>query len=210
MFNNCFNLQSHDRKGVVTKIDYQVSKTCKSCRSRARKNNKIMQNKANFKNNQINTSTCNRSGYGNYLFLFRLKNKAKQSQFKPNFSPKLASFSPNLALFDKEIIAFWYGLRSKFGRVERIEQACLQRTLRREQKNIVDDLPKSIICVNLCESVSKNISVESVKSVANNNFILYVLRVRLWRDLAFWRELCGEISVSLSICSLKFEYEFIY
>jgi len=34
------------------------------------------------------------------------KNKAKQSQFKPNFSPKLALFSPKLALFDKRIFAF--------------------------------------------------------------------------------------------------------
>jgi len=51
-----------------------------------------MQNKANFKNAQMNTSAYNRMGYGNFLNFCRRKNKAKQSQNEPNFSPKLALF----------------------------------------------------------------------------------------------------------------------
>jgi len=66
---------------------------------RARKYNKIMQNKANFKNDQMPVTAYYRSGYVNLWPRRRRKNKAKQSQFKPNFSPKLASFFPKLALF---------------------------------------------------------------------------------------------------------------
>jgi len=63
------------------------------------KSNLFMQNKANFKNDQMPVTAYYRSGYGNYGLIFRRKNKAKQSQFKPNFSPKLA-------LFYNEIFAF--------------------------------------------------------------------------------------------------------
>jgi len=44
-----------------------------------------MQNKANFENDQMNTSTCNTSCYDNFRNFSRPKNKAKQSQNEPNF-----------------------------------------------------------------------------------------------------------------------------
>jgi len=56
---------------------------------------KKMQNKANFKNDQIDTSACITREYGIFCAFFRQKNKAKQSQFKPNFEPKLALFCSN-------------------------------------------------------------------------------------------------------------------
>ena len=59
----------------------------------------FMQNKANFKNDQIYISACFRGGYDDFLNFSRPKNKAKQSQNKANFGPKLASFSSILALF---------------------------------------------------------------------------------------------------------------
>jgi len=119
MFNNCFNLQSHDRKGVVTIIEYQASKTCKSCQNpartcpeqrrrtnspinflnRARKNNIFLQNEPNSPSVQVDISACNISGSGNFRLLFPRKNKAKQSQNEPNFGPKLALFFPKLASF---------------------------------------------------------------------------------------------------------------
>ncbi len=70
--------------------------------SRARKKNKIMQNKANLKNTEMTVTACNITSYGNFLTFLRRKNKAKQSQNKANFGPKLA-------LFYNEIIAFRYG-----------------------------------------------------------------------------------------------------
>jgi hypothetical protein len=54
------------------------------------KSNLFLQNKANFKNDRIYTSTCDKGSYGNLRAFFRRKNKAKQSQSKPNFGPKLA------------------------------------------------------------------------------------------------------------------------
>ncbi len=90
----------------ASRIMYQVSKTCKSSQNPARNKNFIMQNKANFKNAQINTSTCNIISYGNFLTFFRPKNKAKQTQNEPNFSPKLALFFPKLASFHNRIFAF--------------------------------------------------------------------------------------------------------
>jgi membrane protein YdbS with pleckstrin-like domain len=61
------------------------------------KSNLFLQNKANFKNVQIYASACNTNSYGNLVAFSRRKNKAKQSQNKPNFSPKLALFFPKLA-----------------------------------------------------------------------------------------------------------------
>jgi len=66
------------------------------------KSNLFMKNKANYKIAQIYTSTCITRGYENFRYLFRRKNKTKQSQFKPNFELKLGSFfqnKPNLILF---------------------------------------------------------------------------------------------------------------
>ncbi len=66
---------------------------------RARKKNKNMQNEPNLKITRNDISTCNTITYGNLIAKIIPKNKAKQSQFKPNFSPKLGSFSSKLALF---------------------------------------------------------------------------------------------------------------
>ncbi len=84
----------------VSKIDELINKLTNSpinLLHRARKYNKIMQNKPNFKNALIYISACIESGYVNFLNLSRPKNKAKQSQNKPNFDPILALFSPILA-----------------------------------------------------------------------------------------------------------------
>jgi len=67
----------------------------------------FMQNKANsyhgFGARESSLSACNITRYVNVcpsgLTENEPKNKAKQSQFKPNFGPKLALFSPKLALF---------------------------------------------------------------------------------------------------------------
>jgi hypothetical protein len=144
MFNNCFNLQSHDRKGVVTRIQYRVSSIdnpfsflcfllkvgCSTFYvvrlssvliplhlSRILyKSALFMQNKPNFKNAQMNTSICNRKDYGNFRLLFHRKNKAKQSQFKPNFRSKLALFFPILASFFPKLASFFTRFSTK-GRV---------------------------------------------------------------------------------------------
>ncbi len=58
----------------------------------------FLQNKANFKNTPICISVCKTSGYGKFRLWDSRKNKAKQSQFKANFSLKLALFFPILAL----------------------------------------------------------------------------------------------------------------
>jgi hypothetical protein len=70
-----------------------------------------MQNKANFKNARIYICPCITNAYSNIIALELPKNKAKQSQFKPNFELKLALFSPELALFYKEIFAFAKNLK---------------------------------------------------------------------------------------------------
>jgi len=54
--------------------------------------NFIMQNKPNLQNAKMNVSTFETKGYENFRPFSRRKNKPKQSQFKPNFSPKLGSF----------------------------------------------------------------------------------------------------------------------
>jgi len=66
----------------------------------------FVQNKANFKNDQIYITAYYIRGYGILFRFSRRKNKAKQSQFKPNFGLILALFSPKLALNPKDIFAF--------------------------------------------------------------------------------------------------------
>jgi hypothetical protein len=63
------------------------------------KSNLFMQNKANFKNTQIYTIAYYIRGYVNLIAFLRRKNKAKQSQFKPNFRPKLGSFCYKIVTF---------------------------------------------------------------------------------------------------------------
>ncbi len=58
--------------------------SCKSCRNRARKNNKNMQNKAKFSRAEMNVTTSITKDYENFLTFCRRKNKAKQSQNKAN------------------------------------------------------------------------------------------------------------------------------
>jgi len=66
---------------------------------RARNTKQIMQNKANLQNNKMNITTSITRDYEIFMLFGNRKNKAKQSQFKPNFRPILALFSPILALF---------------------------------------------------------------------------------------------------------------
>ncbi len=117
--------------------EYQLSNT--RCTSRdtlhdmARKYNKNMQNKANLKITRIYVSPCITNAYGNIIAKISPKNKAKQSQFKPNFRQKLASFFQILALNRKEIVAFCHSLHSRHGRVEEDGQARLWRNKKREK-----------------------------------------------------------------------------
>jgi len=117
----------------VSSIDYQASKTCKSCQNiplhlsrTLYKSALFMQNKPNLQNDEMNVSAYITDGYDNFLPSSRPKNKAKQTQNKPNFSPKLA-------LNRKEIVAFWHSLHIKYGRVERGGQARLQRNKKRKK-----------------------------------------------------------------------------
>ncbi len=74
----------------------------------------FLQNEPNFKNDQMNVSACNKVGYGNFQSLFRRKNEAKQSQFKPNFELKLGLFfqnKPNLTLF---MTQYWLCFSTNF------------------------------------------------------------------------------------------------
>ncbi len=141
------------------------------------KSNPFLQNKANSPSVQDDITAYSKRAYKNYVLKSTPKNKAKQSQFKANFSPKLGSFFTKLALNQNKFVAFWHRLRGKFGRVERNVQARLQRTIRQEQKVVEDNLPKSInpvILSNiLCVLVSwwLKISVESVPSVAKYKLV---------------------------------------
>jgi len=152
---------------------------------RARKKNKNMQNKANFKITRNDISTCMTNTYGNIIALKQPKNKAKQSQFKPNFSPKLASFSPKLALFRDKIVAFWHSLRSKFGRGRFCYNIVLMLTLTKRMRKRSCGRVKFAVNARIKEQIgtstpksakypvilSKNISVESVKSVAKDRLV---------------------------------------
>ena len=79
-------------RGLFSRNCQIHSLSCKSCRNRARKQNKIMQNKPNLRNDKTFVTPLLTKGYVNFRLLSRPKNKAKQSQFKPNFSSKLALF----------------------------------------------------------------------------------------------------------------------
>ncbi len=71
------------------------SLSCKSCRNRAQIRNLIMQNKAKLQDAKMNVSNDITKGYENLRPFSRPKNKAKQTQNEPNFSPKLALFLSN-------------------------------------------------------------------------------------------------------------------
>ncbi len=74
----------------------------------ARNKNKNMQNKANLKNSQMNTSAYNKRGYDVFYGFCCPKNKAKRTQNEPNFSSKLGSFFTKLALFPPIFSIFLY------------------------------------------------------------------------------------------------------
>jgi len=82
-------------------IQYKIHKTLSALRSTLYF---FMQNKPNFKNDQNDISTCNREVYVNFRTFCHRKNKANQSQFKPNFSSKLALFSRNEPNFKPNIV----------------------------------------------------------------------------------------------------------
>jgi len=93
-------------RGLFSRNCQIRSLSCKSFQNPARNKNKIMQNKANFKNSKNDITPCIRRRYESFQSFFHPKNKAKQTQNEPNFRPKLALFSRILALFYKEIFAF--------------------------------------------------------------------------------------------------------
>jgi len=62
---------------------------------RARKYNKNMQNKANSPSVKYDTTAYSTRTYKIFVLKSTPKNKAKQTQNEPNFSPKLALFSRN-------------------------------------------------------------------------------------------------------------------
>ena len=107
MSNNFFTLQSPDREGGGTSIENRILKHMRQIQSflfQTRQKevqiiNFFMQNKANLKNAQMNVTAYNTKDYGNFRPFSRRKNKANQSQFKPNSGPILALFFPKLALF---------------------------------------------------------------------------------------------------------------
>jgi len=107
MSNNFFTLQSPDREGGGTSIENRILKHMRQIQSflfQTRQKevqiiNFFMQNKANLKNAQMNVTAYNTKDYGNFRPFSRRKNKANQSQFKPNSGPILALFSTKLALF---------------------------------------------------------------------------------------------------------------
>ncbi len=108
------------------------------------KSHLFMQNKANFKNARINITACNRKGYEIYNPFSRPKNKAKQSQFKPNFRPKLALFFPILALLSPIFSIFLY-LSAESVYSYRLfkyikKQGIFQKITRGERKWIIEEL----------------------------------------------------------------------
>jgi hypothetical protein len=167
-----------------------LSLSCKSCQNASLhlsrelyKSHLFLQNEPNFKITLNDISTSIKGTYDNFLALFSRKNEPKRTQNEPNFSPKLASFFSKLALIQNKIVAFWYSLRCKFGRVERDEQARLQRTLRREQKVVEDDPAKSLIYDNLRNLRLNKIVLIGVNPVIlskKNQFKIIVYQLKMW------------------------------
>ena len=86
--------------------------------SRRKNKPKQSQNKAKLQNDEMNVTSFITKGYINFRLYGHPKNKPKQSQFKPNFGPKLASFSqfwlcysPKSAL--KQLAKYIFTLRFK-------------------------------------------------------------------------------------------------
>ncbi len=130
------------------------------------KSNLFMQNKANFKITQVYTSACNINSYGNLIAFFRRKNKANQSQFKPNFEPKLG-------LFPDRIFAFANIFCLTIGRTYRF---CTQKT---DKNQVV------AICLESCFNAAmfKNISIIGDGAMATVLAILLAekkIPVRVW------------------------------
>ncbi len=76
--------------------------SCKSCRNHPLhlsrelyKSTFFMQNKAKLQNTKMNITAYRTKDSEDFRTFSRRKNKAKQSQNKPNFEPKLALFSSN-------------------------------------------------------------------------------------------------------------------
>jgi len=100
---------------LASRIEYQASKTCKSCRKRPLhlsrelyKSTLFMQNKPNFKIGLIYASVCIIKGYENFILCGSPKNEPKRTQNEPNFSPKLGSFLPNKANFKPNYVNLGY------------------------------------------------------------------------------------------------------
>jgi len=177
-----------------SKIDKLINKFTNSpinFQNRARNKNKIMQNKANFKIAQIYTSTCNTNGYGFFHTFFRRKNKAKQTQNKPNFSPKLALFFPNLALFYKEIIAFAKNLNLLAPR---------SSTSKVGYKSVKSGFKYNFVNPVILRKESQGLSEKNQCQSAIKYYELYSL---ISRYSVLWP--MSSLSARVSICSLKYK-----
>jgi hypothetical protein len=93
----------------------------------------FLQNKANLKHLFESITAYEISGSVNFMLFFRQKNKAKQSQFKPNFSPILALFFPKLALIRNKIVVLEHILKG-WCADSRVEKACFGRPMQCTQK----------------------------------------------------------------------------
>jgi len=108
----------------------------------------FLQNKAKFRNDEMNVSSYITKGSVNFRTFCRRKNKAKQTQIKPNFRPKLASFfkywlcfSPKSAVkrYPKELFC---GLRRLCG------YEISQNFLKKDLTNLT--LYYRVLCSNNC------------------------------------------------------------
>jgi len=98
-------------EGPINQYFFVLS--CKSCQKtplhlsrELYKSHLFLQNKANSPSVQDDTIAYSTRPYKILSNFFIPKNKAKQSQFKPNFGLKLGSFLIKLALFYDRIFAF--------------------------------------------------------------------------------------------------------
>ncbi len=160
-----------------------VELSCKSCLKpplhlsrELYKSTLFMQNKANSPGVQYDTNAYSTRTYKNYVLKSTPKNKAKQSQNEPNFSPKLALFSsnepnfkPNYVkigkidfLLSKKILTLDHILRGwcAGSKVEKARFVRPMRCTQKPSKTAATKLnPKSIICDNLRKSAVKKLSL---------------------------------------------------
>jgi len=152
-----------------------------------------LQNEPNIKIAEMIVTACIIISYSIFRLAFLRKNEPKRTQNEPIFRPKLASFFPILALFHKEIFAFAKNLiRFADLQSKNAEHSCGRirfygKSLLFEEKSFENTQVSDNCCVNLCESVSKNISLESVKSVSKKSLCVEEKYSRKEKHLCFYQ-----------------------